>query len=160
RPVLLFDQAGGEVVEEDDQRAFALLEQAELLELRHDVFHLLVVRALALERVELHAEAVVRLLELPQRELPEPAPELHLFLPPLFESEKGGARLLVQGGFIFRLIVEPHVKAEQVGERRPVEVDVAAPPPVGHDELSNLGAPVAQVIYADDAVPYELEDSI
>ncbi len=135
---------------EDDERALAFRGEGGRGELAVHPGHLIVVEALAEGDVEPDPELVVDLLEgaeadvvdfLPDREVGRVAGlELHEFLAGLLEH--GGVGL---GGGIADL-VEPFELLQRVGgERGGVEVAL-----VGPDQLSKLGAPVANVVVAHD----------
>ena len=117
--VFLFRQGA---IGENAPRAFALLRDALVAELLHDVLELRVVEALAERNIEAHAEATIDGVELRLREADHLVPErevlrvagleLHQFLPRGFEG--GGVFLATRGD---QLVDALHF-AERVGGER------------------------------------------
>jgi hypothetical protein len=133
-----------------DLGALALADQPLLLEHREDLGHLVLVLALAGHERELDAEELVDALELAPRGVAELLPaRAHLGLAVLEPLEPGPA-LAVEGRVGLHRLAEPHVQRVQRGdvERRVL----GAPPRIGGEQHAVGGAPVAEVVDADDGV--------
>ncbi len=151
--VAALEQEGREVGQVHDEGAtLAAVGDPSFERAFQDRGHLVAEEALAVDRVEPHAEAVVEGLVGAQRQLHDPAPQLAgLGIAP-FEAQRPVARLPVEGRILRDQPVVPGVELLQRGQRRLAVAGRAALAPDRRDQHAEVLAPVADMAVPHDAV--------
>ena len=164
--VPLQNEAGGHAVllQIHDGRAVVDLEQPHIAELLHLGGHLVGVEGLTEVAVKGDAQLLVGLLVLVQADLDEPLPQSEVLLVTqlhLVELSASLIGVLLVGGDTLCLVarngvVDHDVELHQLVDTALLDLLLTAPQAVGQDELTELGAPVAEVVDAHALVAREL----
>ena len=73
----------------------------------------------------------------------------------MFHCGKDGTRFIVEGGILFRFLVELDVQIDQRVALTGFDGGTVAPSLVRNDHLAELGTPVAEVVDADAVIAAE-----
>ena len=147
-------------VEIDNLCAVAFHKQLFLTKYVKARFHFVVVETLACITVKLDSESVVNLADRFHRDRFEHVKVCDCFFVAVLNTLEPSTRFVIHFGMLFRLFVIANVQFVEVifvvvcnvFERRPLLRR--------NDEFSELSAPIAEVIYADDVVSEMLEYTI
>ena len=143
----------------NDQRALALLGETARGDLAVDAVDLVVVEALAERDVEFDSELVVDFLKRRERDVVDVLPDAEILGVAVLEFHQFLLSLGEDGGIGGGGVVADFVEALELFKglsRESGGVELAL---VGPDEFAELGAPVADVIVADDARATESEEA-
>ena len=146
------------VIQADDLCSLVLFQKALVLQLLDEAGHLIGIKALSVVGIEADPQHVVDPVELLQRLIPEPLPQLNLFLLTVLQLGEGSSGLVLQGRILLRLDVELLVVLQQGLDGLIDDIFPVAPLAVGHDHLAELGPVVAQVVDPEDVVSQEVID--
>ncbi len=154
--------AGGQlvVVEEGDESAFALANEAEILEFGDHAGEGVVVVGLAADEFKADAEAVVDAVEFGEREVYEGLPEGAVVGVAGLEFDEFKAGLVLPFGVVVALLVGEDIDALEFVNGGGVESGGVEEVAVAHDEDAELGAPVAEMVVADDAIAEGAVDAL
>ncbi len=132
----------------DDLRAVVQFEKAERTDLLDRLFHeaALHIEGLARVGVEVDAELTVGLRVLREGDVAEPFPEREVLGIALLELVEFSPRQVLERRILFRLFMELHVEPHELVDADPLDGLTVAPAAEGHDLLSELRAPVAEVV--------------
>ncbi len=144
----------------DDQSTLALPGDALLPDQPDSILQHIVIVAFAVVVVKADPQQAVDLLVAFQAQFAEAAPVLRRLAVPLLQALEPAPGLLLQLRLLPGFPVKADVELEQVIDRVRPEGTLLSPAAEGHDNLAELGAPVAEMVDPHAAIAQGLENQV